>query len=76
MSNLWAAQWRSYNRKDGESRHLIHKDCLPKIFKTRRECRQYITVRYGYIKGRPDLRREPHGWRMPRPVKVCIVITK
>jgi len=47
---------------------------LPALFRTRRECRDYIKEKYGYIKNREDLREEPHGWRLPRPVKVEIVI--
>ena len=76
MPNLWAAQWRSHNLKDGRVRHLIHENYLPKLFRTRREGRGDISDRYSYIKYRADLRREPHGWRMPVPIKASVVIAK
>jgi hypothetical protein len=40
------------------------------LFRTRRECRAYIKVRYGYMWTRPDLRAEPFGWFLPRAVRV------
>lgn len=74
MRNLWAAQWHSKNRLDGETRHIINGDgCLPALFRTRRECREFIQKHYGYIKEREDLRREPHGWRLPKAIKVQVM---
>ena len=74
MRNLWAAQWHSKNRLDGETRHIINGDfCLPVLFRTRRECREFIQKHYGYIKEREDLRREPHGWRLPKAIKVQVL---
>ena len=73
MANLWAAQWYSKNHLDGERRHILYRDCLPALFRTRRECRAFIKDRYGYIKEREDLRRQPHGWRLPRAIKVKVV---
>lgn len=73
MSEIWAAQWHSQNQLDGERKHLLYEDCLPKLFTTRRETREYIKAKFGYIADRPDLRAEPHGWRMPQPVKVTVV---
>jgi len=72
MTVLWAAEWYSDNALDGVSRHLVYENLLPVIFRTRKECREYVKRRYGYIALRPDLRREPHGWRVPRPVKVGV----
>ncbi len=69
---IWAAQWYSKNKLDGVSRHIIFKNGLPVLFRTRRECRTYIKENYGYIADREDLRDEPHGWRLPRPVKVVV----
>ena len=69
---IWAGEWRSRNMLDGETRHIIYEDCLPKLFRTRRKCREYIQGRYGYIALRPDLRKEPHGWRVPRAIKVRV----
>ncbi len=44
------------------------------LFRTRAECRAWIDEHYGYIRTRADLRAEPHGWRMPRAVKVRVVL--
>lgn len=46
----------------------------PLLFKTRAEARRYINERWGYIHTRRDLRRPPHGWRMPRAVKVRVIL--
>ena len=70
---IWGILWHSENKLNGVTEHLIHKDCFPCLFHTRREARDSIQSNFGYIKNRPDLRLEPHGWRMPRPVKVKIV---
>ncbi len=70
--NLWAAEWHSQNMPDGERRYIIYEGYLPALFRTRRECRQFIQTRYGYIAVRPDLREEPFGWRMPGAIKVKV----
>lgn len=74
MIYLWAGQWYSNNILDGITRHLLYENRLPVLFRTRRECRQFIKDRYGYIKDRKDLRQEPHGWRLPKAVKVEVVL--
>jgi len=71
--NIWAAEWHSKNRLDGERRHIIYDNCLPALFRTRRECREFIKDTYGYIAERPDLQIEPHGWRVPHAIKVKII---
>ncbi len=71
---IWAVRWRSRNTLDGETRHLLHANGVPALFKTRRKAREYAAAQYGYIKTQADLRREPHGWRMPQPVKVKLVL--
>jgi hypothetical protein len=43
----------------------------PQLFRTRRECRDYIEKHHGYLRQRPDLHRM--GIRMPRAVMVSIV---
>jgi len=43
------------------------------LFRTRQAAREWIKTKYGYIAERPDLQAEPHGWRMPKAVKVKIV---
>lgn len=74
---IWAPKWSQTNNLDGYREHL----CLwhaylgikfPTVFRTRSECRKFIEEHYGYIRQRPDLRSEPHGWRVPTAVKVII----
>jgi hypothetical protein len=73
--SLWAAQWRSTNRRDGPTTHLLAGNWLtPALFPTRGAARAWIEVHYGYIRSRPDLRSEPHGWRMPRAVRVRLTV--
>ena len=74
MANLWAGQWHTKNKLDGETKHILYENCLPMLFHTRREAREYINKKYGYIRTRPDLRAEPHGWRLPTAVKVKVEI--
>lgn len=68
---LWGALWRSNNRA-GKREELICEYGIPVMFKTREECLQYIEKDYGYLKSRPDLKSEPHGWKMPIPIRVSI----
>jgi hypothetical protein len=83
FGTYWAAEWRSVNRLDGDTRHLIHdtdhREChaqhFPLLFHTRREARAFIEEKFGYIRERPDLRSEPHGWRVPQPVLVQVLPT-
>ena len=70
MGNLWAGQWYSHNRLDGVRKHVLYDNYLPALFRTRRECREYIKEKYGYIKDREDLRAEPHGWRLPQAIRI------
>ena len=70
--SAWGVLWRSECRLDGVSSHLIHRNLLPAIFKTRKQAVDFIEKEYGYIRQRPDLKSEPHGWRMPKPVRVTI----
>ena len=73
FSTRWAVLWRSKNMLDGLTEHLMFHGCSPVMFFTRRAARAWIAQEYGYIRTRPDLRREPHGWRMPQPIRVHIV---
>ena len=50
------------------------KECLPLLFLTRKECRAYIDSNYGYIRDRYDLKQPPHNWRMPKAVKVEVIL--
>src|SRR3990167_3626913 len=71
--SAWGVVWRSRNRRDGVSTHLLRwRDGTPAIFRTRRGARDWIIAEYGYIRTRPDLRAEPHGWRLPIAVRVRI----
>lgn len=42
----------------------------PPLFRTRSGARAYIREQYEYIKHREDFRRQPHGWKLPRAVRV------
>ena len=66
----WGVMWYSKNRLDGVTKRLRYDGLNPYLFRTRREAREFINEQWGYIKNRRDLRVEPHGWRMPRAVKV------
>ena len=73
----WGVEWYSKCRLDGVTCHLMWQSpCQPAIFRTRKEAREWIQKRYGYIKTRMDLRQEPHGWRLPRPVRVRVALQK
>ena len=72
----WGVEWHSINLLDGETRELMWDDTRLLLFLTRREAREWSKQHYGYIKHRPDLRREPHGWRLPRAVRVEVSIRK
>jgi hypothetical protein len=69
---IWAAKWYSKSKLSGESIHLIYDTStgVPALFRTRQQCRDFIRANYEYIKRDKSLREEPHGWRMPKPVKV------
>ena len=66
---FWGIEWRSDNVLDGRQRYLVW-DREIRLFRTRGEARAHIELRYGYIRRRPDLRSEPHDWRMPVAARV------
>ena len=68
----WGVMQKSVNRLDGTRSFLI----WGPLFRTRRECRDFIDKVYGYQRSRPDLRAEPHGWRLPRAVRVKVIAEK
>jgi hypothetical protein len=70
----WAVQWYSRNRLDGTRKGWMWEDGGPLLFRSRREARAYVRQKYGYIATRHDLRTEPHGWRLPRAVKVSVLL--
>ena len=78
MDKRWGLLFRSNNKLDGYKEHLIRHwrsaetlcNCDPVLFKTRQQARDSRDQEYGYLRNRPDLKTEPHGWRMPLVVKV------
>ena len=70
----WGIEWYSKNRLDGESRYIMWEHGKPLLFDTRDEARCYNNKKYGYIRTRRDLKEEPHGWRMPKVVRVIVDI--
>lgn len=42
------------------------------VFKSRAAARAHIEKHYGYMRTRPDLKAEPHGWRMPKAMRVRV----
>ena len=72
----WGVEWYSRNALDGVTRHPVWMEPnRPALFGTRKEAREWIQEKYGYIRLRRDLREEPHGWRMPRAVRVRLTIS-
>ena len=65
---LYAARWMTAM----EPKHIIYENGLPKLFKTKRAAREWISTNYGYIATRKDLRAAPHYWRMPKVIEVLV----
>jgi len=80
----WAIKRESNNQLDGHRVSLLGgarfgrppewRGYTIMVFKTRAEARVHIREHYGYMAKRPDLRREPHGWKAPKPVKVAVSV--
>ncbi len=75
----WAVLFRQKRpwEDGGYHEHLI-RDRLDdmnrvKLFRTRREARDWARKHYGYISRRPDLKAAPHHWL---PVKVVKITTQ
>jgi len=82
---MWAIKWQSETLIDGKRDHLLGRDSyIPyevagytkMVFRTRQDARNFITKEYGYIRKRPDLQREPHGWKCPIPVRVKVSVSE
>ena len=70
---VWAVLIRRKNRLDGKHEHIENdQNCVPRLFRTKREAAQWIEIKHGYLRNRLDLRREPHGWKMPIPISVTV----
>lgn len=76
MQTRWGIEWYSNNSLDGGRRHIVWKYGMPLLFFSKKEAAQFIRKEYGYIAKRQDLRREPHGWRVPHPILVNVTIAK
>lgn len=72
----WAVKWRSYNEFAGKTEFFTCDGLNYVLFRTKKEAVQHIKNGYGYISEMRDLRVEPHGWRMPIPVRVKITLTE
>lgn len=72
MKTCWGIQWQSNNSLNGETKHFLWNGLYPLVFYTRKEARKYIQQRYTFIKERPDLQQEPHGWKMPQAKQVKV----
>ena len=65
----WGVLWRQRNKLEGHLEQLLWG-----TFATRQQAQRWIEDHYGYIRTRPELRREPYGWRMPKAVRVTITV--
>jgi len=72
--STWGIMWRSVSKLDGVTEHIVCHDCLPRLFRTRNEARKHIDEHFGYIRNRPDLRCEPHGWKIPVAIRVTTAV--
>ena len=68
----WGLLWKSKNNLDGEQSALMWLNAMPLFFETRQAARDYRHTHYAYIRNRPDLLAEPHGWTVPAVVKVTL----
>lgn len=65
MTERWGVKWHV---------GIMWDCCKPLLFFRRQDARKYIESEYGYIKHRKDLRSPPHNWRLPKAVKVEVII--
>ena len=73
VGTYWGVLWRSENLLDGKVEQLVfasERQLGPALFRTRDSARRYRDKHYGYIRDRADLQKEPHGWKLPRVVRV------
>jgi len=71
---FWGIQWHSKNKRSGEQRYLLWQGGRPLIFETRTKAREHVREVYGYLKHRKDLRSEPHGWHIPKVLRVTVSV--
>lgn len=72
----WAAIWRSYNILDGLREHPCFEYGNPVLFLSRTAAERWIKDTHGYIAGRSDLKKAPHGWKMPKAERVIVTIKR
>ena len=76
----WAIKWRGTTEyligRGREFRPPYFGGYTTMVFRTRQEARNYIEGSYGFIRERPDLRGEPHCWRMPVAVRVDVKVVE
>lgn len=65
----WAVKWNEF-----DDSWIMWRNCLPLLFRTRKEARAWIAKNYGYIRTRKDLRTAPHHWRLPTAVLVTVTL--
>lgn len=80
----WGILFSSDNVLDGHreylgggarfNRHEAFCGYTTMAFATRAAARRFIADHYSYF-ARSDLKAEPHGWKMPRPVRVSLAVT-
>ena len=70
----WALLWRSENKRDGKDEHFMWVGSAPYLFPSRVFAEAHINSAWAYLKNRPDLKAEPHGWKMPKAVRVKVTI--
>jgi hypothetical protein len=68
----WAIKEVCTNKLDGHREWFHWSGTAPLLFATKRQASSYIKEKYGHRHRRPDLRKEPFCWRMPKPVKVRV----
>ena len=83
LHSAWALLENSKNIRSGYRQHFsgdwkwsesTRSGLVTALFRTRQQARDFREERFGYLRDRPDLKAEPHGWRMPRVVKVKIIV--
>jgi hypothetical protein len=79
----WALEWHADSDLDGCEKWLMvmnrwKEDGSRRItlFETRKEAREYRDAQYGYIKDRPDLKAQPHAWKLPSVVRVRMTVER
>jgi len=72
----WAIEWNQNSPLDGKRKHFIADGCNYRLFRTKKDAKEFIREHYGYIAKRGDLRVAPHNWRTPQAVKVNVILKR